>query len=83
MQTMAEILRLTKDFSRALASLFSLEMPIINGLDLLVLRVHMPLQGTLMRINEASYAEIIRMIQRFTQRRAVRRVNDFTRPLVR
>ena len=50
---------------------------------LMKLKVHTPLQGTLVRIKEASYKEVVKTLLSFTARRPIRRTNDLTRPLPR
>ena len=82
-QTLAAIVRLVKDFFKELAFCFELEIPNTSGISRLCLKIHTPLQGTLVRIREARYQEIVQTLLKFNARRPIRRANDLTRPLPR
>ena len=82
-QTLAATTRLVKDFFKELSFCFSLEMPDKKGINILSLRIHTPLQGTLVRIREIKYQEVAQTLLKFNARRPIRRANDLTRPLPR
>ena len=82
-QTLSALLRLFRDFFKELAFCFQLDIPIEKGISLLCLRIFTPLSGTLVRIREARYQEVVNTLLAFTARRPIRRANDLTRPLPR
>ena len=82
-QTLAAIVRLLRDFFKELAFCFQLDIPAEMGISLVCLRIFTPLSGTLVRIREARYQEVVKTLLAFTARRPIRRANDLTRPLPR
>ena len=66
------------DFLKELVFCFELDLPIQSGISLLCLKVHMSLQGTLVRIREARYQ--VKTLLGFTAR--TRMSQEFSKWLV-
>ena len=78
--TVALRIRFLKDVFKILSSLFGLDIPVVQGLDLSRLGVHPPQTGVTLMISPPVWRSAVQRLRAFTSSRPVRTANDLSRP---
>ncbi|CAJ1410907.1 unnamed protein product [Effrenium voratum] len=79
--TLAQRIRFIRGVVKAMCQVFSLPGAFLHGIDVSGLRIHMPLQGLAVCIDEPALSNLDRFLLAFTAKRPVRTANDVVRPL--